>query len=49
MAFELEEKPAELPAGESARGKFAALQAENDRLKARVGELSAQIARLTDL
>lgn len=49
VAFEPEEKPAELPAGESARGKIAALQAENDRLKARVGELSAQIARLTDL
>ena len=48
VAFELDDSPVELPAGESARVRIAALQAENERLKTRVGELSAQIARLTD-
>ena len=48
VAFELDDSPVELPAGDSARARIAAMQAENERLKARVGELSAQIARLTD-
>ena len=48
VAFELDDSPTEPPAGDSARVRIAALQAENERLKARIGKLTAQVARLTD-
>ena len=49
IAFQPDKALVELPAAEAARLQIAALHAENDRLKARIGKLTAQVARLTDL
>jgi hypothetical protein len=48
VAFERAEAPAERSTGDAARMHIKALIAENEKLKARVGELTAQLARLTD-
>jgi hypothetical protein len=47
VAFLPNEAQAELPAGDDAHSRIKALQAENEKLKARIGKLTAQIARLT--
>ena len=48
VAFQRVEAPQEQPAGDAANARIKALTAENDKLKTRVGELTAKLARLTD-
>jgi hypothetical protein len=47
VAFLPNEAQAEIPEGEEANSRIKALLAENEKLKARIGKLTAQIARLT--
>ena len=47
VAFLPNEARTEPPAGDEAHSRIKALQAENEKLKARIGKLTAQIARLT--
>ena len=48
VAFQRDAPPAELPAGDAAKLRLKALQTENEKLKAHIGKLTAQIARLTN-
>ena len=48
VAFQPGEAPAEALPGDAAKLRIRALQAENDKLKSRIGELTAQLARLTN-
>ena len=48
VAFQRVEAPEEQPAGDAAKARIKALLAENEKLKARIGELMTHLARLTD-
>ncbi len=48
VAFQRVEAPEEQPVGDAAKARIKALLAENEKLKARIGELMTHLARLTD-
>jgi PilZ domain len=48
LAFTPVDAPIEAPSADASAGRIKALLAENEKLKARIGKLTAQIARLTN-